>query len=125
MEFTRKKLRGQNQKIRRTWLSEENYRIVWRKEAYGIEILPRYQATVLVERPDGSRMWDFVSKPLFKTLKAAQEACEKHHRLWMKAAEATGIRKLEELFGKVPFGFPVWVKSKLPRNIHTLLLDMK
>ena len=123
MNFTRKKIRGQNQKVRRTWLSEENYRIIWRCEAFGIAVPPDFQATVRVLLPDGREMWDFVGRRLFKTLKAAQEACEKHQRLWTRAAEATGIRKLEELFGKVPFGYPVWVKSRLNRNVFGLLMD--
>jgi len=121
--FVRKRIRGQNQKVRRTWLSVDKYRIVWRCEAFGIELPPGFQATVRVMLPDGREMWDFVGRRLFKTLKAAQEACEKHRRLWAKAAEATGIRKLEELFGKVPSGYPLWVRSKLNRNVYGLLMD--
>ena len=123
MEFKRKKKRGYNQKTCRFWFSEDGYRIVWRCEAFGIELPPRFQATVRLMLPDGREMWDFVGRRLFKTLKAAQEACEKHQRLWTKAAEATGIRKLEELFGKVPSGYPLWVKSKLNRNVYGLLMD--
>ena len=123
MNFTRKKIRGQNQKVRRAWLSEEKYRIIWRCEAFGIAVPPGFQATVRVLLPDGREMWDFVGRRLFKTRKAAQEACEKHQRLWTKAAEATGIRKLEELFGKVPLGYPLWVRSKLNRNVYGLLMD--
>lgn len=124
MEFTRKKIKGQNKKVRKTWLSDEKYRIVWRCEAWGIALPPAFQATVRILLPNGSEMWDFVSsRRLFKTFKAAQEACEKHQRLWQQAAEASGIRKLEELFGKVPSGYPVWVKSKLNRNVYGLLMD--
>jgi hypothetical protein len=122
MEFARKKLRGQNQKVRRTWMSEEGYRIIWRKEAWGIEIPPGFQATVKIAMPSGE-MWDFVGRHLFKTMKAAQEACQKHQRLWTKAIEASGIRALQELFGKVPLGYPLWVKSKLNRNVYALLMD--
>lgn len=123
MEFKRKKKRGYSQKTRRFWFSEDDYRIVWRCEAFGIEVPPGFQATVRVMLPDGREMWDFVGRRLFKTRKAAQEACEKHQRLWTKAAEATGIRKLEELFGKVPLGYPLWVRSKLNRNVYGLLMD--
>ncbi len=88
-------------------------------------MLPRYQANVRTLLPDGCEMWDFVSsRHLFKTLKAAQDACEQHFKLWSKAAEASGIRKLEELFGKVPFGYPLWVRPKLGRNVFTLLNDI-
>jgi len=124
VNFIRKKIKGQNQKVRRTWMSEDNYRIVWRSEAFGIELPAAFQATVRIILPTGGEMWDFVSsRRLFKTLKAAQEACEKHQRLWIQAAEGTGIRKLEELFGKVPSGYPLWVKPKLNRNVYGLLMD--
>lgn len=123
MEFVRKKLRGQNQKVRRTWLSEESYRIIWRKEAWGIELPPAFQATVRVVLPQGNEMWDFVGRPLYKTMKAAQEACQKHQRLWSKAIEATGVRALQELFGKIPSGCPVWAKPKLNRKLYGLLMD--
>jgi hypothetical protein len=124
MEFTRKKIKGQNKKVRKTWMSEEKYRIVWRCEAWGIALPAAFQATVRILLPNGSEMWDFVSsRRLFKTFKAAQEACEKHQRLWQQAAEGTGIRKLEELFGKVPSGYPLWVRPKLNRNVYGLLMD--
>ena len=88
MNFIRKKIKGQNQKVRRTWMSEDKYRIVWRSEAFGIELPAAFQATVRIILPTGGEMWDFVSsRRLFKTLKAAQEACEKHQRLWTQAAE--------------------------------------
>ena len=122
MNFNRKKIRGQNQKVRRTWMSGD-YRIVWRKECFGIQVPARFQATVRIVLPNGSEMWDFAGRRLFKTLSAAKEACEKHQRLWAQAAEATGVRKLEELFGKIPFGYPIWVKSKLNRNVYGLLMD--
>ena len=105
MEFVRKKKRGQSQKVRRTWFSDEGYRIVWRKEVYGVCVPARFQACVrtLVPYSDGELrpMWDFVNhkRRLIKTLKAAEEECEKHKRLWTKACEATGIRALKELFG--------------------------
>ena len=123
MEFKRKKKRGYNQKTCRFWFSEDGYRIIWRCEAFGIALPPGFQATVRVMLPSGREMWDFVGRRLFKTLKAAQEACEKHQRLWAKAVEATGIRKLEELFGKVPSGYPLWIRPKLNRNVYGLLMD--
>lgn len=106
-------------------MSNEKYRIVWRSEAYGIGLPAAYQANVRIMLPNGKEMWDFVNnRRLFKTMKAAQEACEKHQRLWQQVAEGTGIRKLEELFGMVPLGYPLWVKSKLNRNMYALLMDM-
>ena len=104
MEFRRKKQRGQSQKARRTWLSEDGYRITWRKEIYGVRVPARFQACVrmLVPYSNGELrpMWDFVdrSRRLTKTLKAAIEECERHQRLWMKVCQATGTRALKELF---------------------------
>ncbi len=132
MDFRRKKKRGQNQKVRRTWFSEDGYRIVWRKEVYGVRVPPRYQACVRVLIPysDGQLrpMWDFVNhnRRLMKTLKAAQEECEKHKRLWTKAIEAGGIRVLKELFGgKLPVGLPLWARKKLDRRLCAVLIDKR
>jgi hypothetical protein len=130
MEFVRKKKRGQNQKGRRTWFSEEGYRIVWRKEVFGICVPARFQASVrtLVPYSDGELrpMWDFVNRTrrLMKTLKAAEEECEKHNRLWTKACGATGVRALKALFGgKLPLGLPLWVRKKLDRRLYAILTD--
>ena len=129
MEFVRKKKRGQNQKVRRTWFSDEGYRIIWRKEVYGVRVPARFQACVrtLIPYSDGTLrpMWDFVSqRRLFKTFGTASAACEVHHRLWTKATEATGIRALKELFGgKLPLGLPLWVRKRLDRRLYGILID--
>lgn len=130
MEFVRKKKRGQNHKVRRTWFSEEGYRIVWRKAVYGVRVPARFQACVrtLVPYSGGELrpMWDFVNRNrrLIKTLKAAEEECEKHKRLWMKACEATGIRALKELFGgRLPLGLPLWARKRLDRRLYAILTD--
>jgi len=129
MEFVRKKKRGQNQKVRRTWFSEEGYRIVWRKEVHGVCVPARFQACVrtLVPYSNGELrpMWDFVNhkRRLIKTLKAAEEECEKHKRLWTKATEATGIRALKELFGRLPSGLPLWARKKMDRRLYAILTD--
>ncbi len=140
MDFVRKKKRGQNKKVQRTWYSEENYRIFWRKEVYGVALPPRFMATVRVMVPNFSQdlhslpeaerataisflSWDFVDHQhhLYKTLKTAQDACERHKRLWTKAIEATGIRGIVEIFGKVPSAIPTWVRKKLSRKVHEVL----
>ena len=130
MEFVRKKKRGQNQKVRRTWFSEEGYRIVWRKEVYGVRVPARFQACVRTLIPYSSgelrQMWDFVNhkRHLSKTLAAAQEECEKHQRLWTKVCEAGGIRALRELFGgKLPTGLPLWARKKMDRRLYAILTD--
>lgn len=130
MEFIRKKKRGQSQKVRRTWFSQEGYRIGWRKEIYGVRVPPRFQACVRVLIPysDGQLrpMWDFVnrSRHLTKTLKAAIDECERHKRLWERACEATSVRALKELFGgKLPLGLPLWTRKKLDRRLYAILID--
>jgi hypothetical protein len=61
---------------------------------------------------------------LLKTLKAAEEECEQHKRLWTRVCEATGIRALKELFGgKLPLGLPLWVRKKLDRRLYAILID--
>jgi len=130
MEFVRKKKRGQNHKVRRTWFSEEGYRIVWRKEVHGVRVPARFQACVrvLVPYSDGELrpMWDFVNhkRRLIKTMQAAQEECEKHKQLWMKVCGVTGIRALRDLFdGKLPSGLPLWARKKMDRRLYAILTD--
>ena len=123
--------RGQNQKVRRSWFTENGYRILWRREIWGVRVRPRFQACVRIEIPhygntdEAFQMWDFVNdkRRLYKTMKAAQEDCEKHRRLWMKACEATGIRALRDIFGKLPLGMPLWVKRKINRKAYALLME--
>jgi hypothetical protein len=131
MEFVRKKKRGQNQKVQKLWLSKEGYRIIWRKEVFGISVPARFQATVRTIIPNYSgkegesyEIWDFtdMNRRLFKVRGKAEESCLRHYRLWCKACEATGIRQLTDLFGgKLPIAFPAWVRKKLPRKIYELL----
>jgi hypothetical protein len=65
-------------------------------------------------------MWDFCGKRgSYKTFKLAIAAADKHQEQWLKASEATGIRQIEEIFGKVPLGVPVG--AKLKRNIRELI----
>ena len=130
MDFRRKKKRGQSQKSRRTWFSEEGYRIVWRREVCGVQVAARFQACVrvLVPYSDGQLrpVWDFVNRNrrLIKTLKAAEDECERHKQLWERACQATGIRALKELFGgKRPLGLPLWVRKKLDRRLYAILID--
>ncbi len=78
MRFTRKRKRGARAKTQKHWFSDEGYRIIWRKEVYGVRVPARFQACVrvLVPYSDGQLrpMWDFVNRNrrLIKTLKAAQ-----------------------------------------------------
>jgi hypothetical protein len=130
MEFVRKRKRGQNKKVQKSWFSEEGYRITWRKEVCGVRVAARFQACVrvLVSHSNGEPrlMWDFVNRNrrLIKTLKTAIEECERHKRLWERACQATGIRALKELFnGKLPLGLPQWVRKKVDRRLYAILID--
>ena len=130
MEFVRRRKRGQDKKVRRTWFSEEGYRIVWRKEVHGVCVPARFQACVrtLIAYSGGElrQMWDFVNhkRRLIKTLAAAQEECEKHKSLWERACEAGGVRALRELFGgKLPTGLPLWARKKMDRRLYAILTD--
>jgi hypothetical protein len=69
--------------------------------------------------------WDFTdpARRLFKTRGKAEESCEKHKRLWTKACEATGVRALKELFGKLPLGLPMWARKKMDRRLYAILID--
>jgi hypothetical protein len=65
-------------------------------------------------------MWDFVGRRgTYKTFNKAAEAAEKHRKQWEAASEATGVRAIETIFGRVPLGIPVG--AKLKRNVHELL----
>ena len=131
MEFRRVRKRGQRQKATRTWLSDDHcYRILWRREVHGVRVPARFQATAIVLIPysDGTlrQSWDFVNRHrrLLKTLKAAEEECEKHKHLWARACEATSLRAIKELFGgKLPLGLPLWVRKKLDRRLYAILID--
>lgn len=58
------------------------YRIIWRDQAFGVTVSPGYQCCVRIFIPEiGSPMWDFVDRnhgSLYRTIKAAKDACEKH-----------------------------------------------
>lgn len=130
MEFNRKKKRGINQKTRRLWLSAEGYRIVWRKEVYGVSVRPGFQACVQTIVPGNfeggsTEMWDFVNreKRLHKTMKAAVTECEQHQQLWNQATECTGVRAIQELLGHRPTGVPKWALMKLDRRVSMILMD--
>lgn len=130
MKFKCKKKRGINRKTCRFWFSAEGYRIIWRKDVQGISVKSAFQVCVRTIVPgcfEGGKteMWDFVehNKHLYKTMKASIDACEKHHKLWSQAAECTGIRAIQELFGRQPACLPKWVAGKLDRRILAILLD--
>jgi len=62
--------------------ADETYEITFREEYYGVTVPPpHYQASVKRKQPNGD-VWSYFVEPhkRFKTLKAAQAACEKHRK---------------------------------------------
>jgi hypothetical protein len=110
MDFIRKKIKGQKAATRKTWLSPEGYRISWRSEVCFVSVPPAYQASVRMMLPAGE-IWDMVdrNRSTYKTMKAAEQACEKHYKLWMKACQA-GKREFKNLVGN-PLGTPVFIND--------------
>lgn len=130
MKFKRKKKRGLSQRTYRFWLSDEGYRITWRKKVFGVAVAPAFQACVRTIAPGNfeggtAEIWDFVDhgQRLYRTMKAAAAACEQHHKLWSEATECTCVRAVQEMFGRKPSCIPKWVVTKLDRRVSAVLLD--
>jgi len=88
LTFTRKKKRGVNQRVYRLWMTPEGYRLIWRREVWGVSVPARFQACVRTHQPGSfekgyTETWDFVNhqRPLFKTAKATIDECERHKRI--------------------------------------------
>lgn len=121
MEFTRIRKRGRTQKTYREWKSDcGHYRIIWRSEAFGVELPPRFYATVLTcgVEPLFKPWWNFVDRRgPYKTFKKAVEDCERSKKLWgafIELGEASGHRaeRLRTLVNRSKLTFsslPVWV----------------
>jgi len=58
------------------------YRVIWRDQVFSVTVPAGYQSCVRIYIPEtGESMWDFVDRnrrPLYRTLRAAKTACEKH-----------------------------------------------
>jgi hypothetical protein len=123
MIFKQRRIPGQSRKTRKEWRDEtRTYKIVWTNEVCGVQVPGHYHSAVRIVFPDGREMWDFVGRRgSYKTRKKATEAAEKHRKLWEKGMAASGIRQLQETFGRLPIGMPVWVKKKIRRDLYELL----
>lgn len=120
MEFARIRVRGRTQKTYREWRSDcGNYRIVWRIEVFGVEVPPRFYATVQTIGANNP-WWDFVGRRgPYKTFKKAVEDCERNKKLWtafVELGQVSGRRsqQLAALNDKAKTVFssvPVWVKD--------------
>lgn len=94
MNFTRKRIRGQNSKTRKTWMDDDgNYRVTWSKEIAGVRVEPFYHACVRTESG-----WGFAGRRgPYRTLKAAKEACEFNKSLWDKFLAVAGRTKVTQV----------------------------
>jgi len=102
MNFKRRQKTGRSAKVYKEWYDEtKQYRITWRSEVAGVATTPAYHACVLCQRPDGREYWDFAEcRRPYRTLNAAQKACEANQKLWLRFLET----------GQVPpGGHPSWV----------------
>ena len=122
-----------NIKVRKDWLSTKptRYRITWRREIFRVKVPARFQATVLCCVPGNfeggkTEIWAFVdnSKRLFRTMKKAVEACERHSRIWEKVLQCPSIRAVKSLFeGRKPNEIPKWIYGHIDRRILSVLMD--
>ena len=133
MNFTRKRIRGQDGRLKRTWMDDSgNYRVTWAREIHGIRMeSPVVHACVLT--PWG---WGFAGRRgLYKTVKSAKEACEFNKGLWDKflliegRTKVTQVRDLKDRswigIGKSAVSamsdIPSWViESADPRSMEIL-----
>jgi hypothetical protein len=79
-------VKGATQNNCEAWWSEcGQYLITWRKEVAGVPVSPAYHACVQCIRSpiDRAEYLDFVDRRgLYRTRKAAEDACEKNRRVW-------------------------------------------
>lgn len=120
MNFSRKRIIGQSAKTRKTWQSEEGYRIVWRTEVAGVRVPEAYQPAVRIAVGD-SEMWDTVGRVSYRTFKKAEEACQRHYDLWMEVCEATCITAIHNLIGNYS-GIPLWAAKAMKPTLYEKLV---
>lgn len=99
------------------------YRIIWRDQAFGVTVSSGYQCCVQIFVPETGRvMWDFVDRnhnPLYRTFKAAKDACEKHADPSYKPIKKKKKKKDKGLSRKAPMktclqcGIKVHVRKKV------------
>ena len=88
----------------------------------GVSLAPGFQACVRIHLPNGWEMWDFAERHgPYKTFKAAREACEHHRQLWSNVAKASGVRHIQELCGRVPIGYPLWIRKEMSAKVRIIL----
>ncbi len=86
LSWKRRRVVGKTQDRYKEWRATSNdgtvYAVVWRNEAYGVSILMKFRAFI-VDNPGKDEkiiaLWDW-PPTIRKTLKAAQDECERHRR---------------------------------------------
>jgi hypothetical protein len=95
MQWKRKQLRGISAKKRKEWYSDgKKYRIVWNAEYLGIDLTQHYGALYhasIGPQTEDEVGWNRITSAgkIYRTLKAAQRACEVHK----KDSEAKNTRR--------------------------------
>ncbi len=140
MKFKRRyKVKGRTVKTYKEWLDEDGrYRVSWRSKVDGIEVPPGFFACVKCVRSliDREVYWGFAHKRgLYRTLKAAQKACETSEKLWRQVMTIEGRDKVNQVrnlearamigVGKTGYSaftdIPVWVVEDInPRLLEIL-----
>lgn len=133
MNFKRKqRIKGRTAKTYKEWYSDcDQYRISWRSEVFDVTVTPGYHACV---RSGGG--WGFARRRgLYRTLKAAKDACEMNWKLWNKFLSIEGrakVTQVRNLIARAMIGqgnqaysgmsdLPVWVEKKAnPRLLEII-----
>jgi hypothetical protein len=133
VNFKRKqRIKGRTAKTYKEWYSDcEQYRISWRSEVFDVSVAPGYHACVR-----SGEGWGFAQRRgLYRTLKAAKDACEMNWKLWNKFLSIEGrgkVTQVRNLMARAMIGrgnqaysgmsdLPVWVKKKAsPRLLEVL-----
>lgn len=133
MNFKRKRqIKGRSAKTYKEWYSDcDQYRISWRSEAFEVTVDPGYHACVR-----SGKGWGFAQRRgLYRTLKAAKDACELNWKLWSKFISIEGRTKVTQIgdlrtramIGKGNQAYsgmsdlPVWVEKKAsPRLLEII-----
>ncbi len=133
MNFKRKqRIKGRTAKTYKEWYSDcDQYRISWRSEVFEVTVAPGYHACVR-----SGNGWGFAQRRgLYRTLKAAKDACEMNWKLWNAFLTIEGrgkVTQVRNLLARAMIGsgnqaysgmsdLPVWVEKKTsPRLLEVL-----
>ncbi len=124
MNFKRRgRIKGRTAKTYKEWYSDcKQYRISWRSEVFDVSVAPGYHACVR-----SGKGWGFAQRRgLYRTLKAAKDACEMNWKLWNAFLLIEGrakVSQVRDLVARAMIGrgnqaysgmsdLPVWVEKK-------------